>query len=232
KTLGSLDWIKISLDSGTPETHAKIHRSHPKDFDRILSNIAYAVKLKKERNYSCTIGIQLLLLPDNAQEVELLAKKSKELGVDYLVVKPYSQHPFSQNVKYSAVHYNNHNHLKELPRKYNNENFSLIIRQHTMDKHDKGRSYRHCYGIPFMTYIDTEGIVWACKDYIGDQRFNLGSITKRHVSEIFNSPETKKFYRWVSEELDVTQCRSNCRLDEANRLLWELKNPPSHVNFI
>ncbi len=232
KTLGSLCWVKISLDSATPETHAKIHRSHPKDFDRIITNIAHAVRLKKEKNYSCTIGIQLLLLPDNAHEVEILAKKSKEIGVDYLVVKPYSQHPLSHNIKYSTVHYDNHNHLKELPHQFNNGSFSLIIRQHTMDKYGRDRSYKRCYGIPFMTYIDTEGNVWACKDYIGDPRFNLGNIARRRISEIFNSPETQKFYRWASEELDVSQCRSNCRLDEVNRFLWELKNLPAHVNFI
>lgn len=235
KTLGALSWIKISLDSGTSETHAKIHRTHPDDFDRVLKNITYAVKLKKEKGCVCTIGIQLLLLPDNENEVEVLAKKAKELGVDYLVVKPYSQHAFSSNIKYAAVHYNNNNshHLKELPHKYNNENFSVIIRHHTMNKYrNKDRGYKRCYAAPFMTYIDTDGNVWACKDFIGDQRFNLGNIAERHIREIFNSLKTLELYRWLSEEIDVIQCRSNCRLDEMNRFLWGLKNPPEHVNFV
>ena len=37
---------------------------------------------------------------------------------------------------------------------------------------------------------------------------------------------------WVENEWDTCQCRVNCRMDEVNRYLWSLENPPGHVNFI
>jgi hypothetical protein len=36
----------------------------------------------------------------------------------------------------------------------------------------------------------------------------------------------------VEKKLDVSRCRVNCRMDEINRYLWDLKSPPEHVNFI
>ena len=97
KTLNYINWIKISLDAGKSSTHSKIHRTSERDFQNIIKNIECAVALRNQKKYSCSIGVQLLLLPQNYDEVLTLAKKMKKIGVDYFVVKPYSQGLFSEN---------------------------------------------------------------------------------------------------------------------------------------
>ncbi len=49
--------------------------------------------------------MQLVLLPENAGEVETLAGRAKAAGMDYLIVKPYSQHPLSKTNKYKDIRY-------------------------------------------------------------------------------------------------------------------------------
>ena len=39
-----------------------------------------------------TLGVQDLLLPDNMSQLVNMAKQLSEIGVDYLTIKPYSQH--------------------------------------------------------------------------------------------------------------------------------------------
>ena len=97
KVLGYLSWLRISLNAGTAKTYAKVHRSHPQDFAQVMANLRQAVSLRNKKKYPCVIGVQLLLLKQNYREVSRLAKALKQLGADYLIIKPYSQHPASLN---------------------------------------------------------------------------------------------------------------------------------------
>src|SRR3972149_11720637 len=118
-------WIKVSMDAATRETYSKIHRTKPDDFDRVIKNISDAVKIRKERGYRCTIGLQLLLLPENLNEVIPLANMAREIGVDYLVVKPYSQHPLSHTSDYKETKNVLHPFLADTPHSLNNSEFNV-----------------------------------------------------------------------------------------------------------
>ena len=82
------------------------------------------------------------------------------------------------------------------------------------------------------TYIDAGGDVWGCSIYLGNQDFLYGNIYKNTFQEIWKGEKRKRSLEFVNEDLDICNCRVNCRMDEINRYLWELKNPPAHANFI
>jgi cyclic pyranopterin phosphate synthase len=231
--LGAVTWVKISINGATPETYSKIHRCNPADLQKVLGNVEEAVKLKTAAGLSCTIGTQLVLLPENRHEVALLAEKVKAAGADYLVVKPYSQHPMSKTRTYEDFSYEEHLHLGDELQKFNDESFQVVFRTHAMRKWDSpDRAYDRCQALPFWTYIDAGGGVWSCSAYLGDERFLCGHITEQTFREIWEGDRRRRCLRWVENELDTSQCRVNCRMDEINRYLWELKHPREHVNFI
>lgn len=233
KILGNTEWIKVGIDGATQETYAKIHRCKPDDFDRVIENMVYAAKIRENNSYTCTLGIQLLLLPENYHEIVALAELARDIGMDYLVVKPYSQHPQSKTTTYSAVKYRDYEYIADELAKFDTDDFSIIFRIRTMKKWDDGqRNYTHCLALPFWSYIDAGGNVWGCSVYLGDERFLYGNIYEQSFQEIWRGEKRRQLLRWVEEELDTSQCRINCRMDEINRYLWELKNPPEHVNFI
>jgi len=95
RILGAVSWIKVSCNAGDAETYAKIHRTKAEHFDLAIANMARAVKLRQETGSRCTLGVQSLLLPENQDSMPALARTARDLGLDYLVVKPYSQHPSS-----------------------------------------------------------------------------------------------------------------------------------------
>lgn len=233
EVLEHLTWIKVSINGATRETYAKIHQTKPEDLDRVMRNMAYAAELKKKKGYSCALGMQLLLLPENHREAKLLAEKAKEIGMDYLVIKPYSQHPLSRTEVYKDIRYSDYQYLEEELAPLANGNFNVIFRIRTMKKWDEAsRNYKRCYALPFWTYIDAGGNVWGCSIYLGKEDFLYGNIYANTFREIWEGERRKSSLAKVANELNIDDCRVNCRMDEINRYLWELKNPPEHVNFI
>lgn len=226
-------WIKVSFNAGTARTYAAVHQTRPEDFDTVLANLADAVALKRAKGYSCTLGLQMILLPENRAEAATLAKIARDVGLDYLVIKPYSHHPRSLTRRYKDVNYTDDLDLGEQLRPFHTPTFQVIFRRRAMQKWDAGdRPYRRCQALPFWSYIDAGGNVWGCSAYLNDERFLYGNIHDSTFQEIWEGARRTKHLAWVASELDPCQCRVNCRMDEINRYLWELKNPPPHVNFI
>lgn len=226
-------WIKASINAGTPETYAAVHQTGAGDFDRALENLAAAAELARRDGGGCVVGAQIILLPENAAEIERLARLTRDAGLQYLVVKPYSQHHLSKTCRYSDIDYAPYLDLRERLQKYQDENFSVIFRTNTMLKMQRERrGYQRCQALPFWSYIDAEGVVWGCSAYLGDERFRYGSILKESFESVWNGRLRMDSLAFVAERLDPEQCRMNCRMDEINLYLWELTHPAAHVNFI
>lgn len=233
KILGAMEWMKVSIGAATKETYAKIHRTKQEDFNAVISNLTAASMIRQKNGYKCALGMQILLLPENKDEVVSLAKVARDIGMDYLVVKPYSQHPLSKTDRYKDVKYSEYTHLIDALSELNTKDFSVIFRMNTMKKWDENaRDYSKCFALPFWSYIDAGGKVWGCSVYLGDERFLYGNIYEKTFGEIWKGEKRIQSLQWVETELDANQCRTNCRMDEVNCYLWKLKNPDRHVNFI
>ncbi len=233
RILPDTEWIKVSINGAEKETYAKIHRCRADDFDRVVENMRYAARLRREKRYKCALGMQLLLLPENRHEAVSLAELARDIGMDYLVIKPYSQHPMSKTNIYSSIKYSCYEYLHDELKKTENEDFSVIFRINAMKSWDKAeKAYKRCLALPFWSYIDAGGNVWGCSVYLSDEKFLYGNIYEETFKEIWEGENRKKSLEWVEGCMDASKCRLNCRMDEINKYLWSLKCPPDHVNFI
>ena len=233
KILSATSWIKVSLNAGTAETYANVHCTDKKDFDRVLENLEAAVKIRKKQSSTCTLGAQILLLPENEDEVVGLAEICRNIGLDYLVVKPFSQHPQSESKRYKNISYEGYESLADRLNKICTDKFSVIFRLNAMKAWDaKEHHYNKCYGLPFWGHVDALGNMWGCSVYLQNERFLYGNIFEQTFEEVWNGEKRMESLQWCSEHLDPHNCRVNCRMDKINAYLWELKNPGPHVNFI
>lgn len=226
-------WIKISCNGGDEESYQKIHRGKQGDFSRMLDNLRTAAELRKKRGYTCTLGLQLVLLPENYHSVLNLAKTASAMGIDYLVIKPFSQHTQSLNRQYENLTYDGIQELEKQLRQYERDSFKIILRTETMNRWNaREKKYGKCLALPFWSYIDSSGNVWGCSMFLGHEEFLCGNIYKMSFEQIWNSDQRKKMLNYIANDLDIHECRINCRMDAVNRYLWDLQHPPEHVNFI
>lgn len=233
EVLAHTAWIKVSINGATPKTYAQIHRTREDDFFRVIENMSHAADVRAKEAHACALGMQLLLLPENIQEAVMLAKRARDIGMDYLVIKPYSQHPLSKTQLYKDVRYETFLPLAEELTKYNTDRFQVIFRLETMQQWDEGEHrYGRCLALPFWSYIDAGGNVWGCSMFLGDERFLYGNIYEQTFEAIWTGEKRAASLQWMQEHWDTGQCRVNCRMDKINQYLWELRHPPEHVNFI
>ena len=235
-TLPLCSWVKVSLNAGSAGTYAAIHRTDAKDWTTVWRNLESAAK----RKGNCTLGVQTLLLPENADEMVVLARMCRDAGVDYLVIKPYTQAKYSDTRIYEGLAYDKAKdgfggYTKELDaalQSFNTDTFRVIPRAQSMMEAQNPQKYEKCHATPYLwAYIMATGEVYSCSAYLLDERFRLGNINDASFKEIWEGERRHENWKFVRQELDITECRKNCRMNRSNIFLEGFKTT-QHVNFI
>ena len=85
--LPHLTYLRVNFSAGTRERYAEIMGVKPEWFDRVVQNIKDMVEIKKRDNLPVTIGIQMVLMPQDSDQIMEFAKLGKELRPDYAIIK-------------------------------------------------------------------------------------------------------------------------------------------------
>ena len=228
--MDAFTWIRFSVASFEKDSYDKIQRGKEGDLEKVKTNLAEAVRIKKLKKLKTTLGVQCLLMPDNVNQVADMAEELRKIGVDYFTIKPYSQHLHSQNQM--KIDYNQMAELESELNQLQTSDFSVYFRANAMKKMNRKKCYQECYGMPFMTHIDAKGNVWPCVAHIGNSKYCFGNIYEQEIDEIWESNKRKNIVESLRQQ-DINKiCREACRLDEINKYLDELKHPGEHANFI
>jgi GTP 3',8-cyclase len=237
QSIPNISWIKTSINAGTAATYSKIHQSKEGDFDKVVGNLKKAVRYRNENNLTCTLGAQILLLPGNAHELEELGKISRdEIGLDYLVIKPYSQHVYSETRIYEELDYHDFLYMEDRLKSLNSDTFSIVFRRQSMEKSLESieQRYSKCRATPFVWgYVMADGAVYGCSAHLLDDKFMYGNLNDDSFKDIWQSEKRRKNFFYVQNELDLKSCRKNCRMDKVNGYLHQIaEDTVPHVNFI
>ena len=232
-------FIRFNLSSAEPDNFQKVHRSHAKNFQPLIDKIRELAKIKKQYNYPCTIGLQMVLIPENYDQVIKLAKLGALIGVDYLQIKQcsdteyreigvdYADYETIQEELHAAESFSSDDYLVKV--KWNKINIS----KDTEIYKDNYRKYDVCFGTPFLGQISGNGKVYPCGPFFGKDRFLMGDIHETSYFDIVQSDKYWQVQQDIMDNVDVHHdCTIGCRQDYINKWLWDLKTPPSHVNFI
>ena len=225
KVLSHTSWIKVSCNAGSAENYARIHSAKADDFNKVLRNLAEAVKIRSALKSSCTLGAQMVLLPENRHEAVMLAERVRDIGADYLVIKPYFVSRQSDKDTYLSLAYDDCGDLARDLAATERPGFSVIFRREAMQRKVTRAPFSECRALPFWGYVDAGGGFWGCLRHIGEPAFAYGNICETSFAEILAS-------RTVPTAFSIEDCHVNCRMDPVNHYLWALAHPGPHANFI
>jgi len=230
KTLDKLYWCRFSIQAAAPKLYAYLHGTEADDLEKVKKNIAFAANFKRKHNLSIKIGIQQILLNENVDQVYEIANLSKELGVDYYTVKRHSYHPKNE-YKVPQDLYKQALDLFEKSKELQSDQFLVLIREN--DFSDTGyRTYKKCLGLPFITQVLADGGLYPCCQFFREEKFCFGNLNTDPFETIWESAQRKSVIDYIESNIDVSKCMTHCRHHNVNKYLWQLYNPPEHVNFI
>ncbi|MFH1222828.1 MAG: radical SAM protein [Pseudomonadota bacterium] len=244
--LPALTYLRFNISAGTPERYAKIHGVKEEAYYKVKETIRKCVAIKKAKKLDTTIGLQMVLMPQYADDVIPLATFGKELGVDYLVVK----HCSDDENGALGVDYDKYNSLVEILKtaeSMSTDDYSVKAKWSKILSGGK-RKYTKCYAAPFMIQMSGSGLVAPCGFLFNDKykdKFHIGNIAEKSFKEIWKSERYWEVMNYiVSDKFDARHdCGTLCLQHKVNEFLWDLKQgdvklsspsgePPMHVNFI
>lgn len=245
RILPHLTYLRVNISAGEPKRYAEIMGVKESHFHQVIQNIRDMVEIKKKNNLDVTIGMQMVLMPEDADQVIPLAKIGKEIRPDYLVVKHTSDSEDGKlGVDYSK--YSELTHILEEAESYSDEEYQVSVKWSKINAEGK-RSYQRCYGPPFQIQISGSGLIAPCGMLFNERysRFHMGNITQQRFKDIVNSDKYWEIMNHLaSPNFDAqTMCGSLCLQHKVNEFLdgykkGEIKleepsgTPPNHLNFI
>jgi radical SAM protein with 4Fe4S-binding SPASM domain len=213
---GRFEWIRVSLDAADPETYRRL-----KGRDAFGSVLAQLERLAAEPARP-TLGVGYVLTGQNDEPTALvkLAETLKNLGVDYLHVRPVVDHPEMLSRA----------DLGALPGAAA-AGFAVNL-DALSDNRGQGNDGLPCLAHSLSAVVTADAEVWLCgRLNANPDADSLGNLTAQSFREIWTGPRRRQQARRAA---DAAFCRSSCpqcRLTKYNRLLDRLSRLRT-VNFI
>lgn len=243
--LPHLTYLRFNFSGGEPKRYAEIMGVKEKDFYKVSDNARKAADIKRRDNLDVTIGLQMVLMPQDIDQVMPLAIHGKELGVDYTIIKHCSDDEDGNlGVDYSA--YEKLYPILEKAEQISTDNYDVVIKWSKIG--DAGtRSYKRCYGPPFMIQISGSGLVAPCGMLFNDKyaKFHIGNIVEDSWYDIWQSDRYWEVMSYLGSDNFNAQsmCGSLClqhkvnealdgHMNHGRRIVPATGKQPMHINFV
>lgn len=229
RILPHLEWMRVSVNGVDPDDYASVHKCSPSHFEKALTNITQAAKFKRDNGLKVAIGIQCVYTGQPIDKVYEFAKRLRDIGVTYYSLKPGMPHP--DNPAFVAAPFPSMEELESV-RGLATPEFQVAVRWGLREQ-DWKRPYKKCLSLPFFAEITADGKVYACGPHLGEENFCYGSLHEMGLGDMWSHENRAKVEKHVCGIGDFDKvCMPLCRLDQVNRFLWDLENPPPSTNFI
>lgn len=243
RILPHLSYLRFNFSGGDRKRYAEIMGLQQRDYDRVVQNIKDAMAIKRRDNLPVNINLQMVVMPQDADQIVPLAKLGKELRPDYVIYK----HTADSRDNDLGVDYRKYSDLFPLfqeAESYGDEGYRVAVKWSRLA--DEGRrSYQRCFGPPFILQMSGNGLIAPCGQLFNERyrKFHIGNICTERFRDIFASDRYWEVMRYLASDdfnaqmncgPNCLQTNSNAWLDKFTRgeVAFPTTPAPPHMGFL
>lgn len=212
--LPQFDWVRVSIDAGTPETYASIRGINPKRWDRVWGHVRQLAESIKQAGSKTTLGIGFVVGTDSWQEIPECCRIAKEAGAVYVrlsaIFSPEDEKP------YIPIYDDIVKVIGEAKQKYNDDSFTVHdnFGSRVADLKLGNPTYKTCGYMRYTTYLADDLNNYMCCVYAYNKRGLMGNLKDQSFAEWWRSTERQEFM----DKFDARAC-VRCQFNERNQQL-------------
>ncbi len=195
-------WIGISVDTSNRENYAKIKKVKPEVYDRVIDTLKNLVEHRNKMGSHLEISFKYLIHPDNAMHIYEAAKLAKEIGVDYIHIRPAA----AENVLGSSDYHFDFplemvNEQMKKSFELEDEKFRVFgIRHKFSNTMNLKRNFTKCLAPPLLINCGPDGHIYLCVDHRGKAPYSIGTHypDPANILTFWGSEEHRNMMRCVN----------------------------------
>ncbi|MEM9083379.1 MAG: radical SAM protein [Planctomycetota bacterium] len=201
KIIEHVDWVRVSLDAATAQTHQTIHGT--KDFKKIVDNIGWMAA----NSTRTLVGINFVAEPRNHAEIARFTQMAQDLGVAYVSVRCVfdPRAPLPEDVR--AAMLAQARQAKALETDTFRVMLGNLTEQYINAEASQPFPYDKCLGPNMVGVVGAEGEVYACCFLRGNKDFSFGNINDQSFKDIWNSDKRQQ----IMERVYKGECGRVCQ---------------------
>lgn len=197
-------------------------RGSLRKFENIVQQAVYLGKMN-----GCTIGLQMVLIPECFGEVVPLAEKAVEWGVDYLVIKQFSDGGEGMPIHFNMDKYKEVTDALQQAEAMSTKDTKIIakwsaIKDTVSITGSKHWDFDKCIDLPFLFQISGNGNCYPCGYLFGSDEYCYGSVVSGRLSEILKSEHYWEIIEKVGNTPLEKLCTGQCRHCETLKFMDRL----------
>lgn len=200
KILECCQWVRVSLDAATAQTHHKIHGT--RDFNKIVQNVAYLTGHTRQT----MVGLNFVTEAANAHEMVQFAELGQSLGVAYVSIRCVFDpaNPLLEDLRAAM------RQQALAAKRLETASFRVFLGNFTDRYLNADRSepfpYRRCLGPNLIGIVGGDGDVYACCFLRGNKKFSFGNIAHQSFRDIWTSDRRQE----VMQSIYRGECARAC----------------------
>lgn len=226
-------WVRLSMDSASPQTHKAIHRTPHLDFERRIESLKKLVQKRKEygripnkNDEGFTIGVNFVITDQNYQDILDASRLYGQIGVDYIRFSFMYIDGIGIGQIISKHLETAKKHLEMAVKTFSTDTYKVTPALYKLDSYThKNDDFDTCYMQRFVWALGADCKIYPCciQKYIPG--FELGSIKENTLKELIQKSHDKM------TNLDVKTCPP-CWMRDRNKAMQQGIERPKHANFV
>jgi len=226
--LPRMKWIRVSVDAGRAQTYGDVRRIDPKNYEKVMGNIAKIRKAIDDLGSDCLLGAGYVVTKENWREILVGCRNLKEAGVPYVrLAGMFSEAGASY---YSGIYQAIREVISEARSILEDDSFKVVdlFGNRISDLKLGAPDYEFCSYQQFVVYIGGNQKVYRCCTTSYTRHGEVGDLTNQRFIDWFQSPDKKYLY----ESFDARTCHV-CQFNGKNKAVNYMLDPkPTHVEFV